>query len=211
MSTVANVTIVYYSSTGTIYQLADSVRAGAAEVGAEVRLRRVHELASAEAIATNSAWAAHLAETEHIPTATHDDLLWADAIVFGTPTRFGNVAAQLKQFMDTLSSLWHRDLLSDKVYSGFTSSASMHGGQESTLLALYNSIYHFGGILVTPGYKNHTDDSNHNPYGASYVTGDDPGSIDDAAREAAQFQGRRVATMAAALTNGLADPDTPVA
>jgi NAD(P)H dehydrogenase (quinone) len=210
MASIANVTIVYYSATGTVHQLADSVRAGAAETGAEVRLRRVPETAPAEAIAANTAWMEHVTESKHIPTVTQEDLTWADAVVFGTPTRFGNVAAQLKQFLDTLSGLWHQDKLSDKVYSGFTSTASTHGGQESTLLALYNSIYHFGGIIVTPGYKGHTGDSERNPYGASHVTGEDGSRpVDDVARAAAHFQGQRVAGMAAALRLGLADPALP--
>jgi NAD(P)H dehydrogenase (quinone) len=199
-----NVAVVYYSATGTIFTLADALRAGAADTGADVRMRQVEETAPPQAIARNDAWIAHLGGTAHIPVVTHDDLLWADAIVFGTPARFGNVASQLKQFMDTLSGLWMRDLLCDKVYSGFTSTASAHGGQESTLLALYNSVYHFGGVLVPPGYKDHVHDSAGNPHGASHVTGED-GSIpvDEIALNAARFQGQRVATMAAALKTGL--------
>jgi NAD(P)H dehydrogenase (quinone) len=205
MDSTANVTIVYYSATGTVHQLAEAVRDGAAETGAEVRLRRVAETAPAEAMAANSAWMEHVGDTKHIPTVAQEDLTWADAVLFGTPTRFGNVSAQLKQFLDTLSGLWHQDKLSDKIYSGFTSTASTHGGQESTLLALYNSIYHFGGIIVTPGYKGHTGDSERNPYGASHVTGEDGSRpVDDAARRAAHFQGERVAGMAAALRIGLA-------
>lgn len=148
-----------------------------------MRLRRVEEIAPVQAIARNGAWIEHLAGTGHIPVATHD-LLWADAVVFGTPARFGNVASQLKQFLDTLSGLWMRDRLADKVYSGFTSTASAHGGQESTPPALYNS----GG----------------NPYGASHVTGDDGSiAVDDPASTAARSHGHRVATMAAALKHGL--------
>ncbi|WP_328647651.1 NAD(P)H:quinone oxidoreductase [Amycolatopsis sp. NBC_00348] len=200
-----HVAVVYYSATGTIFTLADAVRAGAADAGAEVRLRRVEEIAPVQAVARNGAWVEHLAATGHIPVATHDDLLWADAVVFGTPARFGNVASQLKQFLDTLSGLWMRDLLSDKVYSGFTSTASAHGGQESTLLALYNSVYHFGGVIVPPGHKDHRNDSAGNPYGASHVTGDDGSiAVGETALTAARSQGRRVATMAAALRYGLA-------
>jgi NAD(P)H dehydrogenase (quinone) len=201
----SNVAIVYYSATGTIYTLADAVRAGASDAGAAVRLRRVEELAPLRAILSNDAWVQHLAATSHIPLATHEDLLWADAVIFGTPARFGNVASQLKQFIDTLSGLWRRDLLSDKVYSGFTSTASAHGGQESTLLALYNSIYHFGGIIASPGYMNHVNDSAGNPYGAGHVTGED-GSIpvDETALNAARFQGERIAGLAATFKAGRA-------
>lgn len=145
-----NVAVIYYSSTGTIHQLAETVAVGATEAGADVRLLRVAEIAPKEVIAGVQPWAEHAASTEHIPVATTDDLEWADAVVFGTPTRFGNVASQLKQFLDTLGGMWARGLLADKVYSGFTSTSQLHGGQESTLLALYNSIYHFGGFIVPP-------------------------------------------------------------
>lgn len=84
--------------------------------------------------------------------ATAEDILWADAVVFGSPTRFGNVASQLKQFIDTLGGQWVHGLLADKVYSGFTATSTAHGGQESTLLALYNTVHHFGGLVVAPGY-----------------------------------------------------------
>ena len=102
MSIGPKVAVVYYSSTGTIHQLAENVALGAREAGAEVRLLRVPELAPAEAIAANPAWGAHVAATQDVPVATADDILWADAVIFGSPTRFGNVASQLKQFLDTL-------------------------------------------------------------------------------------------------------------
>ncbi|MEW2501098.1 NAD(P)H:quinone oxidoreductase [Amycolatopsis sp. NPDC047767] len=201
------IAVVYYSATGTVFTLAEAVREGAVAAGAQVRLRRVAEIAPASAIARNRGWREHLAATGHVPVATHEDLLWADGIVFGTPARFGNIASQLKQFFDTLTGLWARDLLVDKVYSGFTSSASAHGGQETTLLALYNSVYHFGGVLVPPGFKGHVDDSGGNPYGASHITGEDGSiTVDEPALAAARAQGHRVATMAAALKTGLAQP-----
>ena len=94
------------------------------------------ELAPAAAIASNPAWESHLADTAGVPEATADDVLWADGVIFGTPTRFGNVSSQLKQFLDTLGGPWSRNELADKVYSGFTATSTAHGGQESTLLAL---------------------------------------------------------------------------
>ncbi|MGW1530400.1 NAD(P)H-dependent oxidoreductase, partial [Streptomyces sp. NPDC002159] len=105
------------------------------------QLLRVAALAPKEVIANVQPWAEHAAATEHIPVATPDDITWADAVIFDTPTRFGNVTSQLKQFLDTLVGLWAQGLLADKVCSGFTSTSQLHGGQESTLLALYNSIY----------------------------------------------------------------------
>lgn len=207
MSQRANIAVVYYSSTGHMHELAEAISAGAAEAGANVRVRRAAETVPTEDIVVHHTWMGNISQTKHIPTAAAADLLWADGIIFGTPARFGNVAAQLKAFIDTLSGLWRRDLLSDKVYSGFTSTASMHGGQESTLLALYNSVHHFGGILVTPGYKGDVDAATRNPYGATHFTRSDGSRpVDDAARNAARLQGRRVAVMATAFKLGLSRP-----
>lgn len=152
MSEAAKIAVIYYSATGTVYELARSITAGAGGAGADVRLRKVQELAPQHAIESNPAWAEHVAATSNIAIATPHDVQWADAVIFGSPTRFGNIASQLKQFIDTLGGLWAQGLLANKVYSGFTASSTAHGGQESTLLALYNSIHHFGGILVAPGY-----------------------------------------------------------
>jgi len=99
MSEHVKVAVVYYSSTGTVYELAKSIVEGAEKAGAEVRLRKVHELAPDEAIAANAGWASHAAEAQHVAEATAGDILWADAVIFGSPTRFGNIASQLKQFM----------------------------------------------------------------------------------------------------------------
>lgn len=204
MSEPTKVAVVYYSSTGTVYELAKSIVEGAEKAGAEVRLLKVAELAPAEAIAANSGWASHAAETQHVPVATAEDILWADAVIFGSPTRFGNVASQLKQFLDTLGGLWAQGLLADKVYSGFTATGTAHGGQESTLLAMYNTFYHFGGIIVAPGYTDPVKFVDGNPYGTSHVSGQGALPVDDAARNAGEFQGRRVVRIASALTSGLA-------
>ncbi|MCS5717559.1 NAD(P)H:quinone oxidoreductase [Herbiconiux sp. CPCC 205763] len=204
MSDPINVAIVYYSSTGTVHELAQSVAAGAADAGATVRVLRVQELAPQAVIDSNPQWAEHSAATREIPIATAADLEWADAVIFGTPTRFGNVASQLKQFIDTLGGLWARGLLADKVYSGFTSSDTKHGGQESTLLALYNTVHHFGGILVAPGYTDPLKFNDGNPYGTSHVRALGENPVDDTSREAAAYQGRRVVNIAKALKAGRA-------
>ncbi len=151
--------------------MADRLRQAGEKAGAEVRLRQVAELAPAEAIAANAAWSQHFDNTKNEPKATADDVVWADAVLFGTPTRYGNVASQLKQFLDTLGPQWGQGLLADKAYAGFTASMTAHGGQESTLLALYNTIYHFGGIVVAPGYTDPLKFADGNPYGVSHVTG----------------------------------------
>jgi NAD(P)H dehydrogenase (quinone) len=170
---VANVklAIIYYSSTGTIHGMAERLQQAGEKAGAEVRLRQVAELAPPEAIASNAAWSQHFDRTKDEPKATADDIVWADAVLFGSPTRYGNVASQLKQFLDTLGPQWAQGQLADKAYAGFTASQTAHGGQETTLMALYNTIIHFGGILVTPGYTDPLKFADGNPYGVSHVTG----------------------------------------
>ncbi|MTE17856.1 NAD(P)H:quinone oxidoreductase [Streptomyces sp. TRM43335] len=204
MSPQIKLAVVYYSSTGTIAEVAKEIGQAAEKAGAEVRLLKVAELAPQAAIDSNPAWAANAAATADIPHATADDMEWADAVIFGSPTRYGNIAAQLKQFIDTLGGLWAQGKLADKVYSGFTSSSTAHGGQESTLLALYNTIHHFGGILVAPGYTDPAKFVDGNPYGTSHVDAQGNNPVDDATRTAARVQAERVVRIASALKAGLA-------
>lgn len=196
------VAVIYYSSTGTVAELARRIADAAEHAGADVRLRRTAELAPQTAIDANPAWAANAAATADIMEAAHEDVLWADAVIFGSPTRFGNVTSQLKQYLDTMGGLWQQGRLADKVYSGFTASATKHGGQESTLLALYHTIHHFGGILVTPGYTDPAKYSDGNPYGTSHVGGPDI-PLDDDARAAARIQAERVVKFTKAIKHGL--------
>ncbi|MGK7654215.1 NAD(P)H:quinone oxidoreductase [Roseovarius sp. B08] len=190
--------IVYYSSTGNTYTIAREIAAGAEARGAAVRIRRVAELAPDAAIDANPAWRKHLEATREVPVATHEDLEWADGFVFGTPTRFGLPAAQLKQFLDTCGGLWMNGALTDKVVSAFTGAGNVHGGQESTLLALHNVFYHWGGIMVPPGY---TDPAIHaaggNPYGTSFTDGQGA-ALPQTTLQAARHQGARMATWAQA-------------
>ncbi len=192
------VAVIYYSATGNVYKMAQAIEEGAKEAGAEVRFRKVHELAPEEAIKSNQGWSDHALMTEDVPEASMDDLEWADAYLFGTPTRFGNVSAQLKQFLDSAGGLWFEGKLADKVVSGFTSAQNPHGGQESTLLSMYNVFAHWGSIVVTPGY---TDpllfESGGNPYGASSTdTGEGPSEAELAS---ARYLGRRVTEKATLL------------
>jgi NAD(P)H dehydrogenase (quinone) len=189
-----NVAIIYYSATGTLHALARAAAEGAEKAGAIVRLRKVAETAPPEAINARPEWARHLQETADVPVADHDDLLWADAVLFGTPTRFGNPASQLRAFMESTGPLWFRGALADKVYSAFTASNTAHGGQESTLLALGNTFYHWGGIIVPPGYTDPVQFASGNPYGTS----------DDVIVEAARHQARRAVITAGALKAGRA-------
>ncbi len=141
---MARIAVVYYSSTGHVHKLATAVAAGAEQAGAEVRMRRVRELAPEEVIRSQNAWHEHyLATKESVPEAGLEDLEWADGYAFGTPTRFGNPAAQLKQFLDTTGPLWVQGKLSNKPVTTFTSSMNRHGGQESTILALNSVFYHW--------------------------------------------------------------------
>lgn len=189
------VAIIYYSATGNVHRLAHAVEEGARAAGAETRLRHVAELAPEEAIAQNDAWAGHRERVEDEPVASLDDLDWADAYVLGSPTRFGNVAAQLKQFMDTTGGLWAEGRLADKVAAGFTSSQNAHGGQETTLLALYTTFFHWGSIIVAPGYTSERGyPAGGNPYGASST-----GDASDADLDYARYVGERVATVTARL------------
>ncbi len=192
---MTNVAIIYYSSTGNLRILAEAVQEGARAAGAETRLRRVAELAPEEAIQRNPQWVAHRDSVKDEPVATLDDLDWADGVLFGSPTRFGNVAAQLKQYLDQTGGLWAQNKLTEKVMSGFTSASTRHGGLESTLLALYNTFYHWGSIIVPPGYGSPEMREAGNPYGASHVSikGSQPEERDLAA---ARFQGRRVTEIA---------------
>jgi len=183
--------VIYYSSTGTNYQMALAAKEAAEDVGAEVRLRKVKELAPESAIDANPAWRAHIEATKDIQEASLEDLEWADSYIFGSPTRFGNITSQMKQFIDTTGPLWARGKLSDKVVAGFTSAQNVHGGQETTLLALYNSFYHWGAFIVPPGYTNSIlYSSGGNPYGVSVSAADGP--VDEAALESVRYMTRRV-------------------
>lgn len=192
---MTNIAVIYYSATGNVHALAEAVAKGTAEAGAQVRLRRVTELAPAEAIDSNPAWRAHLDATADVRVATNDDVRWADGLALGTPTRFGNISAQLKQFLDRTGPLWAAGELANKVATGFTSAGNLHGGNESTLLALYNTLYHWGAIVVAPGY---TDESivpaGGNPYGTAHASAGGPPGADVIA--AARYQGRRLAAIA---------------
>ncbi len=171
MADNVKVAVIYYSSTGTTHDMAERLSQSAEKAGAEVRLRKVTELAPDEVISSVPEWDRHREETKDLPVATPEDVVWADVVLLGSPTRFGNVSAQLKQFIDTLGPQWGQGLLADKVYAGFTSSKTEHGGQESTLLALYNTIHHFGGLIVSPGYTDPVKFEDGNPYGVGHVTG----------------------------------------
>lgn len=203
MNEQVKLAVVYYSATGTIDEMARRAAAAGEKAGAEVRLRHVEELAPAEVVESQKEWKEHVDATRDEPRATPDDVVWADAVLFGSPTRFGNVASQLKQFLDTLGPQWGQGLLADKTYAGFTAAQTQHGGHESTLLALYNTLHHFGGILVPPGYTDPLKFVDGNPYGVSHATGaenDEP--LGDPEDDALDHLAERLVTVTGQLLRG---------
>jgi NAD(P)H dehydrogenase (quinone) len=209
---MSNVAVVYYSATGHVHKLAEALAEGAGDAGAQVRLRRVAELAAEEVIRSQDAWHEHYVATlSTVEEAKLEDLEWADGFAFGTPTRYGLPAAQLKEFIDQTGPLWIGGHLANKVGTSFTSSANRHGGQESTLLALNNIFYHWGAVIVPPGYTHPVQyAAGGNPYGTSYPSGlDGDPSVTAEALTAAHYQGYRLAQFATRLVARPAQPEEP--
>jgi NAD(P)H dehydrogenase (quinone) len=196
--------VIYYSSTGANHQLAQWAAQSAEKEGCEVRIRKVTELAPAEAIASNPAWKKHAEEAKDMPVATLNDLDWADVIIFSTPTRYGNVTSQMKQYIDSAGPLWQQGKLANKVVTAMSSAMNPHGGQEATLLALYTTMYHWGAIVVAPGYTDPViTKAGGNPYGTS-ASVDGNGKMREDVREAVFHQAKRAVTVASWLLNGKA-------
>ncbi|MBO0994522.1 NAD(P)H:quinone oxidoreductase [Bacillus sp. SD088] len=194
--------VIYYSSTGTNYELAKWAEEGAKEVGAEVRVVRVPELAPAAAIESNPAWKAHAEATKDVPEATSEVIEWADAIIFSVPTRFGNVAAQVKQFIDMQGGLWGSGKTVNKVVSAMSSAQNPHGGQEATILSLYTSMMHWGAIIVPPGYSDPVlFAAGGNPYGTSVTQGQDGKMVEDV-EAAVKYQAKRTVDIASRVIAG---------
>jgi NAD(P)H dehydrogenase (quinone) len=197
---VTRIAVVYYSATGNVHALARAVAEGATAEGADVRLRHVAELGPEMAISFRQRWGRHRSELKDQPEASLEDLEWADGIALGTPTRFGNVAAQLKVFLDLAGELWQRGVLVDKVATSFTSSQTEHGGQESTILALNNTLYHWGAIVLPLGYTVHeVFNGGGNPYGASYTSGHRVEGPGETTLVVARAQGARLARVAGVI------------
>ncbi len=196
----SNVLIAFYSRSGVTEALANAIAEGARAAGADVRLRRASEVVGPEVIAKNPDWASQAAALNaKYEAPTEADAEWADAIVFGSPTRFGGVAAELKSYIDGLGGLWSQGKLNGKVGSVFGSSSTPHGGNESTLISLYNPMAHLGLIVVPLGYSDPALFKAGTPYGASAVSGQNATLPTAADLDVARYQGRRVAAVAAAL------------
>lgn len=198
---MTKILIAFYSRTGTIEGLAKAVAEGAEAAGADVRLRRARELVGHDMMDSVPGWKESAeAMNARYPAPTVEDAEWADAIIFGTPTRFGAVCSELKAYIDGLGGLWAKGSLNGKVGSAFTGSATPHGGNESTIISLYNPMAHLGLIIVPTGYADAAMFKGAGtPYGASVVSGNPPSGPSADELEVARFQGRRVAQVAQAL------------
>ncbi len=199
------VKVVFYSMYGHIYKMAEAVAEGAREVaGAEVELLQVPELVPEDILEKSGAKQAREAFA-HIPVAKVDDLADADAIIFGIPTRYGNMCAQMRNFLDQTGGLWAQNALVGKVGSVFASSATQHGGQETTIISSYITLLHHGMVIVGLPYSETRqftleEISGGSPYGASTITGGDGSRLPSENELAmARFQGRHVATIAKKL------------
>lgn len=199
------VLVVYYSMYGHIEKMAQAIAAGVGEVeGAEAVLRRVPETLSAEILGKMGALEAQK-NMASVPVATVDELAEADAIIFGTPTRFGNMCGQMRQFLDATGALWGKGALIGKVGSVFTSSATQHGGQESTILSFHTTLLHHGMVIVGlpysfAGQMGVVEVTGCSPYGASTIAGGQGERLPSENELAgARFQGAHVARIAAKL------------
>lgn len=176
----SNLLVTFYSTYGHVWKMAEAVQEGAAGVeGTEVRLRRIPELEEARrALVKQEYYVQVQKQMEHIPEVTHDDLLWADGIAWGIPTRFGNMPAQVKQFLDSLGAMWMKGDLEDKATGIFTSTATIHGGQETTILTSLVPLIHLGMIFIGTPYGQNpqilvTDGVGGSPYGPGTIAGGD--------------------------------------
>jgi NAD(P)H:quinone oxidoreductase type IV len=199
------VQVVFYSMYGHIYQMAEAIAEGAREVaGAGVSIHQVAELMPEEVLEKSGAKAARAAFA-HIPVASVEQLAQADAIIFGTPTRFGNMCAQMRNFLDQTGSLWMNGGLIGKVGSVFTSTASQHGGQETTITSFHTTLLHQGMVIVGVPYSEQgllkmDEVSGGTPYGATTLAkGDGSRQPSENELSIARFQGRHVAQIAAKL------------
>lgn len=195
------VLIAFHSRSGTTAALARAIAEGAEAEEAEVRLRRAREVVPAETMARAEGWAEAAAAMNALyPAPDEADADWADGIVFGSPTRFGAVAAELKSYIDSLGGLWLTGRLAGKAGSAFSTTMSAHGGNEATILSLYPTMAHFGLVIVPTGYADPSAFAAGTPYGATSVGLSQPPRLPlEADLAAARYQGRRVTRVARAL------------
>ncbi|MCR1899025.1 NAD(P)H:quinone oxidoreductase [Irregularibacter muris] len=197
-----NLAIIYYSAYGTNYQLAKWAEEGALAANAEVRILKVDELIPQEVIDKDDGMKKNAENTKNVPIASSKDLEWADAIIFSVPTRFGNLASQMKNFIDKQGGLWAQGKLVNKVVSAMSSAQNPHGGQEATIKALYTSMMHWGAIIVPPGYSHESIfKAGGNPYGTSVSVNQEGQMVEDV-EDAVKFQAKRTVEVASRIKNG---------
>ena len=196
-----NVLVAFYSRNGSTEALANAVAEGARSEGAEVRLRRTRELVSRDIMAKAPGWAENADRMNALYEApTEADAEWADGLLFGTPTRFGNVSSELKAYVDSLGGLWFQGKLNGKAGGAFCSTSSAHGGNESTNITMFNFMAHLGLIIVPLGYADAAMFKGAGtPYGASSISGQNSAPPTPDELEVARFQGKRLAQIAKAL------------
>ena len=199
------VLVLYYSTYGHVHKMAEAVAEGSREVeGAEVLIKRVPETLPKEVIEKMGAGEAQQAMS-HVPVCTVEEMATMDAIIFGTPTRFGNMCGQMRQFLDATGQLWSQGALVGKVGSVFISTATQHGGQESTILSFHITLLHHGFVIVGLPYafkgQMRTDEiTGGSPYGSSTIAGGSGERMpSENELDAARFQGKHVATIASKL------------
>ena len=194
----AKVLVVFYSRNGAVEALAKAIAEGAVAEGAEVRLRRARELVGAEVMSAVPGWAENAARMNaEYPAPSLEDMEWADAVAFGAPTRFGAPASEIRAFIDGLGGLWGQGKLVGKVGTAFAATSTMHGGNETTILAFYPTLAHLGFIIVPTGYADGSLFVSGTPYGASTVSRE--GKAADVDVDVARFQGKRITQVAAKL------------
>ncbi len=193
---MTKIAVVYYSAYGHTLDLARAIEKGAKEAGAETRLRKVKELVPQDIIKGNKGLSAGYELQKDIAEATLEDLEWADGIAFGTPTRFGNTTAQLRNFLDQTGSLWAKGSLAGKVAAFFTGAATPHGGHETTILTLSTFAYHHGMLIMPMGY---TIKGSVDPYGPTYISGDGSKPVGEEEKRLAQEFGKNLAKVSQKL------------
>lgn len=196
------VAVIYYSARGTNYQMAQWAEEAAKQGNTEVKLFKVDELIPDFVIEKDPGMKAQRNASKDVPVASSNDLDWADVIIFSVPTRFGNMASQMKNFLDMQGGIWAQGKLTNKVVTAMSSAQNPHGGQEATILSLYTSMMHWGAVIVTPGF---TDDSIYkaggNPYGTS-VTVDMEGNMVEDVKDAVMHQAKRAVEVAGWMKKG---------
>jgi NAD(P)H dehydrogenase (quinone) len=199
--TPVNILVPFYSREGHVEALAKAIAEGAEAEGATVRLRRAREVVSRDIMTRAAGWIENADRLNALYEApTTDDAEWADGIIFGSPTRFGNICAELKAYIDSMGGLWFQGKLVGKAGSSFSSTATIHGGNEATNLTIYNSMAHLGLIIVPLGYSDPVMFRAGTPYGATTNTGGDGSRFpSDDELTVARHQGRRVTQVARAL------------